>query len=218
MENTQGLNTVENASETTELPRSLQLAMELEQATDKGDEILKSKLKAFLESMELDLNVHYTDNANELYARMREENCLVRVEKLSRVLETLELDKDLHISDEDEYHYANATLPIPEGIKIAFAEGQAPGIVRIAVGFGKTIIGFKTDNIEVSEVEFSNRVDSEERRYLCRHVVGDIKREDIISVVMRIPRHLMEDSLLNEKELESKSPFIVRGFNTGSKK
>jgi len=214
MEDTPKLNANENVAEKSELPRSLQLAIELEKATDQGSEILKSKLKAFLESMEKDLNVHYTDNANELYQRMREENCLVRVEKLSRVLETLELGKDLHISDADEYHYANATLPVPEGIKIAYAEGQAPGIVRIAIGFGKTIIGFKTDNIEVGEVEFSDRIDAEERRYLCRHVSGDVRKQDIISVVMRIPRHLMEDSMLNEKELESKSPFIVRGFNT----
>lgn len=198
-----------------EMPNSLRLALELEQITDDEDvELLKAKLKEFLKSMEDDLHVHYTDNANDLYQRMREENCLVRVEKLSRVLETLKLDKKLHIADEEEYHYANATIPVPEGIKIAFAEGQAPGLVRIALGFGKTIIGFKTDNIKVQEIDFTDRPDAEERKYLCRHVSGDVDKEDIVSVVMRIPRHLMDDSLLNEKELASKIPFIVRGFNT----
>ncbi len=196
------------------IPHSLAVALELESSTEADEAVIREKLSDLLKSMREDLHIEYTDNANELYEKMRQENCLVRVEKLSRVLDTLNSDKKLHIADEDEYHYANATLPVPEGIKIAFAEGQAPGPVRIAVAFGKTIIGFKTDNIKVEEIDFSeNRPDATERKYLCRHVVGDIEKQDIVSVVIRIPRHLMDESLLTEKEMSSKTPFIVRGFN-----
>ena len=200
--------------ESIEQPSHLvELALELEQMTDDNEEAIRLKLRELLEGIEKELHVRYSNNANELYEHMRQENCLVRVDTLSRVLETLIENKKLRIADNDESHYANATLPVSKGIKIAFAEGQAPGPLRVAMTFGKTIIGFKTDHIEVKEIDFSDRPDAEERRYLCRHVVGELEKEDIVSIVIRIPRHAVDESLLTEKESTSKSPFIIRGLN-----
>ena len=195
----------------SEIPHSLELAHELESTED--EEVLRQKLGSLLDSMESDLGVEFVSNVNELYKGMQSEDCLVRVESLSRVLETMETSSPMKISDETESHYANAVIPDPRGIKIAFSEGQAPGPVRLAVGFGKTIIGFKSDNVSVEEIEFSESDirDARERKYLCRHVVGELTREDIRFLVMRMPSSLLDEDHLTEEEKKRKDPFIFRG-------
>ncbi|MDQ5893249.1 MAG: hypothetical protein QG640_260 [Patescibacteria group bacterium] len=198
--------------EINEKNQSFELAQELELVED--EEILKEKLPRLLDLIRNDLGVEFSENVPALYTEMQKENCLVRVERLSRVLETMEDDQPLAISDEDETHYANATIALPQGIQLAFSEGQAPGPVRVAIGFGKTIIGFKTDNLSVEEIDF-NKDDfrgAEERKFLCRHVVGNLEKKDIRFVVMRIPRTLLPEEYLQEKEKNGKSAFIFRGF------
>lgn len=194
-----------------ELPHSLELAKELEETEDV--EVIREKLGSLLESIAEDTGVEFTSDVNTLYQAMAKEGCLVRVEKLSRVLETVELGSPLDISDEKEAHFANAVIPMPEGIKIALSEGQAPGPVRIMVGFGKTIIGFKTDNISVSEVEFSESDirDPEERKFLCRHVSGSLQSKDVGYVVIRIPSDLLAEKYLTKEEKKKKMPFVFRG-------
>lgn len=195
-----------------EIPHSLELAQELESTDD--EEIIREKLGKMLESIEHDLGIKFTSNVSSIYKGMQNEDCLVRVESLSRVLETVELESPLKISDEHESHYANAVIPNPEGIKIALSEGQAPGPVRIMVGFGKTIIGFKADNILVEEVEFSESDirDAKERKYLCRHVSGELIKKDIRYLVMRIPFSLLQDQFLTEDEKNKKPHFVFRGM------
>lgn len=194
------------------IPHSLELAKELEGIED--EVVLKEKLSLLMDYISEDLGIEFTDDVNTLYKGMNSENCLVRVEQLSRVLRAVELNETLSISDKDESHYANAVLPIPAGIKIAFSEGQAPGPIRTAIGFGKTIIGFKTGNISVEEIEYTHSEirDHAERKQICRHVVGDLRKEDIRYLVMRIPRHLLDDQHLSEKEKKSKTPFVFRGL------
>lgn len=192
--------------------RSFILAREIELIED--EEILKKKLPELLDSMEEDLGLEFTNDVKRLYLEMEKEKCLIRVENLSEVLGVIEEDKTLHISDINETHYANAVIPVPEGIKIAFSEGQAPGPIRLAIAFGKTIIGFKTDHITVDEIDF-NKDDvrgSGERKFLCRHVVGDLKRDDICYLIMRIPRPLFTEEYLDEDEKDGKSQFIFRGL------
>jgi hypothetical protein len=134
------------------------------------------------------------------------------------VLEAVELGKPLHISDETDSHYANAVVPVSEGIKIAFGEGEAPGPVRVMVGFGKTLIGFKTDHLSVSEIDFSESEirDARERKYLCRHVSGDLKREDIRYLILRIPYAIMDPVRLTDEERKRTRPFVFRGVRFGS--
>ena len=193
------------------LPLSLDLAIQLERTTDL--EIIKSKLGELLESIENDLHVSFED-PDEIYKDMERERCLARVERLSRVLETVELDHELPISAETETHYANAVIPNDKGIQLAFAEGQAPGPVRTIVSFGKTIIGFKTDSLSVEEIDFDDSEirDNRERKYLCRHVTGKLHRKDILSVVMRIPRQMIDTKYLTDEENTLELPFIFRAF------
>jgi hypothetical protein len=196
-----------------EAPHSIELSKELEQTDD--DELIREKLGMMLQSIEDDLGIKFISNVNELYDNMRSDNCLVRTDRLSRVLETMESESPLKISDEDERHYANAVIPNQEGIRIALSEGQAPGPVRIMVGFGKTIIGFKADadNISVSEIEFgeSEIRDPLERRYVTRHVTGELSKSDIKYIVMRIPFPLVKDEYLTEQERHRKPTFVFRG-------
>lgn len=193
----------------------LEIARRLESSED--EEEIRQNIQTLLERIEEEAQAPCTEDVQSIYEMMRQKQCLARVERLSRVLETIETGAPLHISDKDETHFANAVVPVSEGLKIAFAEGQAPGPVRLVVGFGKTIIGFKTDNLSVEEIEFegddmANLRDNSERKFLCRHVVGDLRKEDILSIVMRIPRHLMPEGSLTPKEIERKLPFITRGF------
>lgn len=152
---------------------------------------------------------------DSIYEGMKADDCLVRIEQLSRILEAIELNTVYEIGH-NENHYANAVIPEERGIRLALAEGQAQGPIRTMVSFGKTLIGFKTDNLKVSEVDFVSDTegirDENERKYLCRHVEGTVTREDIKYMLMRIPRHLLNDDRLTQEELEdSDMPFIFRG-------
>lgn len=201
-----------NPESPEKLPRSLELAKILEQADDEN--LIREGLSELFATLEADLHTTLHNDPGSVYKNMERAGCLARVESLSRILETIETGKTLSISDETESHYANAVIPTPQGIQIAFAEANALGPVRTMVGFGKTIVGFKTENIQVDEIDF-NPYDvrgAEERKYLCRHVVGDLRQKDIKSVVMRIPRYLIDESLLTIDETESDSTFIFRTF------
>ncbi|MBU6232011.1 MAG: hypothetical protein KGI45_01890 [Patescibacteria group bacterium] len=195
-----------------EMPHSLELAQELEDSDD--EEFLQEKIGVLLRSIEEDTGYSFESDVGKFYNDMKRENCLVRVERLSRVLETVEMEQPLTISDEDESHYANAVIPETEGIKIALSEGQAPGPIRIVVGFGKTIIGFKSDHLKVDEIDFSetDTRDAQERRYLCRHVTGELDKDDIRYLIIRIPSHLVSEDLMTETEKKRRLPFIFRGM------
>ena len=194
-------------------PRSLVLAEQLEQLDD--IEEIKSVLGEFLDSVEADLNVELVTDPSDLYKLMEREGCLARVERMTRVLEAIETDKEFSISDEEETHYANAVVPNEHGIRLAFAEGQAPGPVRTMIAFGKTLVGFKTDHVRVEEVDFEadDIRDIPLRRNVCRHVVGTVEPEDIRCVVMRIPRGYLDDRHLTPDEVDEPDlPFVFRGF------
>ncbi len=188
------------------------LAEALESSED--EEFITENLPDFLNKLETTLGIKLTNDVGELYALMQDENCLGRIEQISKIIKALEKEIPFEIGEGDS-HYANAVISELEGIKLAFGEGQAPGPVRIMIGFGKTLLGFKTDHISVCEVEFAedDPRDIESRRYLCRHVDGSLSKEDIRTVVMRIPRKSMVKGMLFEDEKESTSPFIFRGFS-----
>ena len=189
----------------------MRLASDLESSEDEA--FIKENLPLFLQKLEDTLGVKLTNDVGELYAHMQEEHCLGRIESISRVVAAIEKDISFAIGEGDR-HYANAVIPDTEGIRLAFGEGQAPGPVRIMIGFGKTLVGFKTDHILVSSVEFSDDDprDVEHRAYLCRHVDGRLSKEDIRTVVMRIPKNFMEKGMFFEGEKEAVTPFVFRGF------
>lgn len=204
----------ENKNTYEQPKKSIELAKQLESTYE--PEFLKKHLGELLDLIEAETGNHFLKEVDSIYDGMKADNCLVRVEQLSRVLEALELNSSYEIGHKGENHYANAVIPEEKGIKLAFAEGQAQGPIRTMVSFGKTIIGFKTENLEVSEVDFVSDTagfrDENERKYICRHVEGTVTKEDIKYMVMRIPRHLLDDDRLTREELENPEiSFIFRG-------
>lgn len=195
-----------------DLPKSVELARLLEH-TDDPQEIQK-RLGELLESIEADTKHSFTPDVVSIYKDMNEQRCLARIERLSRVLESVELRKPLAISDEDEPHYANAVVPVTEGLRIAFSEGQAPGPVRVVMGFGKTLVGFKTDRIKIEEIDFSDShvLNAQERHFLCRHVSGILESDDIHHMVMRMPHAFVPEHLLTEEERKRRGDFVFRGM------
>lgn len=192
------------------------VAKQIEESDD--PEFIKAQISELFFDIERELGVTIESDVSDLYKEMKKENCLARIDSLSRVLKTLEFDEPMPIGSEEETddHYANAVIPENEGIQLAFAEGQAPGPVRMLVGFGKTLIGFKTDHLEVKEINFNedDPRDVAQRAYLCRHVSGELKKDDIKYVVMRIPKHMMPDNMVTDLEKDNidKIKFLFRGF------
>lgn len=199
---------------TYEQPKTaIELAHELEDSED--IEYIKKNLGTLLDLIEKETGTEFQEEVDTIYEDMKAENCLVRVEQLSRILETVELNKDLPIGHNAETHYANAVIPEEAGIKLALAEGQAPGPIRAIMSFGKSLIGFKTDNLEVSEVDFipdaAGIRDEQERKFVCRHVEGTLTKEDIKFLVIRIPKHLLDEQHLSQEEIAEKDfPFVFR--------
>ena len=199
---------------TYEQPKSaIELAAELENSDN--IDYIKENLGKLLDLIQQETGARFQNEVDTIYADMKKENCLVRVEQLSRILETIELNKDLPIGHNAETHYANAVIPEDAGIKLALAEGQAPGPIRAIMSFGKSLIGFKSENLSVSEVDFvpdaAGVRDEQERKYVCRHVEGTLHKEDIKFLVIRIPKHLLDEKHLSSEELEEKDfPFVFR--------
>ncbi len=201
----------------------VRLSRELEEAKD--PEIIKRALPELFELLQTELQISLLkgQEIRTIYNLFQEEECLVRVENFTRIMEALELNQGFRIGESsDDSHYANAVIPNAEGIRLAFAEGQASGPLRLAIGLGKSLVGFRSDsaNVKVSDVDFSedDARDVAKRAYLCRHVEGEIVKDDIRGVVMRIPRNVMDESLLTDDELENESQFVFRGFLTNAEK
>jgi len=200
-----------NEIPSVEVEEVLRLAEALEFSDDEVS--IREQLPSFFHYLEVTLGVTITNDVTNLYAHMKEKQCLGRIEHISRIVKALEKNIPFEIGKGDT-HYANAVIPEPEGISLAFGEGQAPGPIRIMIGFGKTLVGFTTDNISVSNVDFieDDFRDTQKRTYLCRHVDGQLSKEDIKTVVVRIPRKLVALENLFDDEKEVSSPFVFRGF------
>jgi len=190
-----------------------ELAEKIEMSED--PEFIREHVEEFFENLKEKFDIELESDISSLYEGMRNENCLARIDALSRIVKVLETNEPASMGNEEiETHYANAVIPESEGIKLAFAEGQAPGPVRMLIGFGKTLVGFKTDHLEVSEIDFSETDprNTAERKYLCRHVSGELTKDDIRYVVMRMPRNVVPEAVLSDEEKTDGSMFVFRGF------
>jgi hypothetical protein len=196
--------------ESLEQQKAYKIALEMEESDD--PEFVRKNIPELLRLIEADVHHPLVNDVSGLYLGMAQNKCLARIERLSRVLKTIEEDEPMRIGEAEE-HYANAVIPEPEGIKIAYAEGQAPGPVRSMIAFGKTLIGFKTENMQVDSIEYSSDDlrDGQKRNILCRHVSGDLRKEDIKYLIIRIPKNLVDLEVLTKEEVETESTFIFRG-------
>lgn len=194
-----------------EKDKIIELANSLELSEDEN--YIKKSIPIFFDLLEREVGIKLGNDVMSIYKKMNDEHHLGRIESISRVLMAFEKNESFQIG-KGESHYANAVIPDPEGIKLAFSEGRASSPVSVLIGFGKTIIGFKIDNLQVYEVDFSpeERRDAAKRKYLCRHVEGHLTKKDIKEVIMRIPRKFLDEKSLKEDELKEAGPFIFRTF------
>lgn len=191
-------------------------AMSEEKGLEEQERIenLKSLTKELLDHIKDDLGLEMSGQIEQLYKEMNRENLIARVESVRKVIECLVSDKNIDVGGEGEINYANSVTTDAEGLRIAMAEADAIGPVRLMLGLDlKTMIGFTNDHIEVREItddEFDLR-DTSLRKAYCRHIRGFIHREDLKYMILRIPRKLFPPDQMTEEEAKMKTPFIFRG-------
>ncbi|MFA7193603.1 MAG: hypothetical protein WC087_01660 [Candidatus Paceibacterota bacterium] len=122
---------------------------------------------------------------------------LVRSVNLSELIRAFNGDaKALSAGNVDD-HYANSGKASWEATKIALSEGKTEGPC-------KTIISFKTDNLEVHPIEVrpEDPRDQKHRVENLTHVIGTIKPEDIDYVLLRFPMKTFPENLMSEEEID----------------
>lgn len=197
-------------SEKEPRPRIIEVAERMENA--ESAEEMRELVSSFFEEL-MGLDIELTPDVTALYQEMEERHDLVRLEQIKKVMEAVLERKPIAIGGGED-HYANAVVPDNEGLKIALSEGEAPGPVRLLVGFDiKSAIAFNPAGLEVSDIEQSEMDIRNQniRAALCRHVSGELKPEAIEYLIMRVPRHLFPDKLLTAEESKSKTGFVFRG-------
>ncbi len=173
----------------------------------------KDLVEQLLSHLDSDLHMELSSDVTAIYSEMSNENLLARVEKIVNVVKCLAEGSPIIVGKND-HHHANSVTADPIGLRIAMAEADAIGPLRLLVGLDvKSLVGFKHDHVSVTEIdhdEFDVR-DTMLREALCRHIKGEIHREDIRYVIIRIPRHLFPKEMLLKDETETRSQFIFRG-------
>jgi len=181
--------------------------------TDSEDEMRES-LDTFLSDFK---NVFHTDlkpEVTSIYNAMERERLLLRVERLSAIVDSVLSSKEIRLGGASKDYYANAVIANNEGVRIAMAEGEAPGPVRLVMGFNtRSAIGFDPKGLEVHDVKTSDfdLRDTGLRSALCRHVEGNLSPEAVKYLVMRLPTHLVADRHLTDTERTQHPDFVFRG-------
>ena len=173
----------------------------------------KNLVSELLSHLDTDLHLELSANIGSIYAEMLRENLLARVERVASVIECMATNTPITVGSADS-HYANSVTADPEGLRIAMAEADAVGPVRLLVGLDlKALVGFSTDHLTVSEIDDNEHDlrDTNLRKGVCRHVSGEIHRDDIRYVVMRIPRSCFPEDALVPEEKNISGNFIFRG-------
>ena len=200
----------ENRFEKGPRPKIFEVIEKMESA--KNEDKMRELVSDFFDEIK-NFNIEFMPDVSSLYREMENKRDFVRLEQLKRAMEAIINRKPIYIGDKEDY-YANAVIPNNEGLKIAFAEGGAPGPVRLLIGFDvKSAIGFNPKNLAVSNIkpnEFDLR-NQFARSAVCKHVSGELKPEALEYFIMRVPRHLFPEKLLNKEEMEENSKFIFRG-------
>jgi hypothetical protein len=179
---------------------------------------LKPLVKEMLQHIQDDLHFELTEDVTALYNEMSKEDLLARVESVKKVISCMVKNEPITVGVGGD-HYANSVTSDSEGLRIAMAEAEALGPIRLLVGLDiKALIGFQSDHLVVSEIEDNNfdLRDTSLRKAYCRHIEGEIRRGDIRYMVLRVPGHLFPEEKLTSEEKVAKLPFVFRGIRVSS--
>jgi hypothetical protein len=215
----EGLNSNETREE-EDYSKVLELARRLEEIGESRtlspeERIRESKglVKELLVYLDSNLNLNLSGDVTSLYNEMYRENLLARVEKLPNIVECIVNGKPIVVGAGNN-RKANCVTANAEGLRIAMAEGAGMGPVRLLMGLDvKSLIGFTNDHIDVSEIDDpeTDARDVASRKAYCRHITGEIHRDDIKYMTMRIPRNFFPEEDLSPEERDSLAKFIFRG-------
>ncbi len=200
-----------NRNSFEQTPTLYEIAEKIETLEDRDE--LRTAVREFLEHFESDIHLNLSSNVTELYGEMANKNLLARVEGIKRTIGCLVGKEPIEVGAGDT-HYANSVTADLDGLRIAMAEAEALGPIKLLVGLDvKALISFTNDHLQVSEIddnEFDLR-DTGLRKAYCRHVSGHILPEDIKYVVLRIPRVVFPENMLLPQEKTQEGRFIFRG-------
>ena len=182
-------------------------------------EKFKELMPLFLKGIEDLFKNKLTEQVTPIYKKMQDEKLILRVENMSRVIQSFKNHEGYVIGNKGD-HRANCVIPENEGIKLAFAEGFAPGPVRLLIGYDvRTAIAFSPEKVLVTaidDLEIETR-DAKVRKNLCRHIEGTIEPEHIKSVILRVLKKFFQESRMTEQEINSNTFYIIRGIEIYNK-
>jgi hypothetical protein len=212
------LETNEAYSELLNIVQQIDLISESKRSREQMISELKPLIKEFLNHLQTDLHWELSSDVTSLYNEMSKEDLLARVGSIKRAINCLAKGSPIVVGVGED-HYANSVTTDVEGLRIAMAEATSIGPVRLLMGLDlKAMIGFTKEHLSVKEIsdnEFDLR-DTNLRKVYCRHIDGEIHKEDIKYVVMRIPKHLFPQEELSPEELKTPSQFVFRGVKLES--
>ncbi|OHB20210.1 MAG: hypothetical protein A2939_03315 [Parcubacteria group bacterium RIFCSPLOWO2_01_FULL_48_18] len=188
--------------------RLMDLAQRLEEISPEDSSaprLMAEFLAAFAEAFYVTLS----SDVDALYKEMEEKKFLLRLESVKRITECLIKKAPLELGG-GKKRYANAVTV--EGLRIAFAEGDAPGPIRLLVGFDSAI-GFDARGLKVEDIEMEedDPRDARFRIAYCRHVSGNLPPERIKYFIVRIPEYMFPPELLTDEERRGGGKFMFRG-------
>lgn len=191
-----------------QFPSSLMaLASKLEESSP--DYQTKKLTEQLFKSFQEELHLNFISEVDKLYREMESKKLLLRLERLGLVVKALVGHQPIHLGEEQgNRHYANAVIPSPEGIAMAFAEGQASEPIRLLAGIGFNPNEFEVVEIDVQETDARDQL---LRKKVARYVHGELFPEQIKYLILRIPRPLFSEEYLTENEQENEGRFIFRG-------
>ncbi len=192
----------------------IHISQELEKDREKDISKFAELISEFLEKLEVVSHAEISPDVDVAYKKMQEKNLLLRVENISRIINSITKKESYEIGNEED-HYANSVVPNTEGVKIAFAEGRAPGPVRLLMGFDvRSAIAIDPNQINVHPIDKidDDLRDTKLRSMYCRHLQGVIRPEYIKYIVLRVPRKIFPESKLTKTELLNNSMYIFRSI------
>lgn len=144
--------------------------------------------------------VEYED-ITALYKNLDDEKLIVRREDPTRLLESILNKTPLHVMFPEDTRYSNAVIWEPRyaerGLANAYLEGYGSknGIV--------TIVGMRPDsNIDIQKMPDASQEFAGLDRAHVYSISGDIKTENIVFIIVRIPIDAFPPDLMTEEEAD----------------
>jgi hypothetical protein len=197
---------------------------EWQAVVEKQQEMIGDLLLTWIQAVKAIGGTFYED-VNDMYHSLEQKEMIIRKHALEDIFEKVTAGEPIHVgldssaqSSKNDY-YANAALWDPRsgdnsGFYNAFMEGRASmnGVVGV--------MGFAKEAVEVHEVRADAKSVGNINRENVVSVQGDIRKEDLQFLLIRIPSFVMPEKMITDEDEEAmddqvtkgQQPFVFRGF------